>query len=63
MNMSDFEDNEKVKLYAGLPSTQVLLTTFNVILPATNQQKKYYFQYENEIKFASTVLSLPVSFV
>ena len=39
MDISDFEDNEKVKFYTWLSLTQVLLATFNLILPGVNQQK------------------------
>ena len=33
LDISDFEDNEKVKLYTGLSLSQCLLATFNLILP------------------------------
>ena len=39
MDISDFKENEKVKFYTGLSSTQVLQATFNLILPGINQQK------------------------
>ena len=68
MDISDFEENEKVKFYTRLSSTQVLQATFNLILSGINQQKNfaltafqiYHHINENEIEFASTGLSLPV---
>ena len=36
MDISDFKENEKVKFYTGLSSTQVLQATFNLILPGIN---------------------------